>query len=213
VTEHALFLGAVDAVWHDHCDHMMTIRSLFLYLDRSYVMQTPTRRSLWDMGLHLFRLHLERAQAVEQKTITGLIAMIERERNGEAVSVGRFWGGEEDGCSGSRALPVQIFLLNHFSQGIRVAGPVAGGHLGFALAVYRRHPFRHAVRGSSGVGIGLSHRASSRIGSKLSAPGGAAGESYADAEPDPHADEPGHLQGAVLLAVHRGDGEVRSYFA
>ncbi|CAN1821771.1 CUL4 [Linum perenne] len=53
--------------------------------DRTYVKQTPSVRSLWDMGLQLFRRHLSSAPEVEHKTVTGLLQMIERERLGEAV--------------------------------------------------------------------------------------------------------------------------------
>ena len=33
------FLSLVHACWRDHCDQMLTLRSIFLYLDRTYVMQ------------------------------------------------------------------------------------------------------------------------------------------------------------------------------
>jgi cullin-4 len=45
------FLPVVAHVWEDHCDHMLTIRNIFLKLDRSYVLQTPGLLSIWDMGL------------------------------------------------------------------------------------------------------------------------------------------------------------------
>ncbi|MBA0748077.1 hypothetical protein Gogos_004931 [Gossypium gossypioides] len=67
------------------CDQMLMIRSIALYLDRTYVKQTPNVRSLWDMGLQLFRKHLSMAPEVEHKTVTGLLRMIEGERLGEAV--------------------------------------------------------------------------------------------------------------------------------
>src|SRR6056297_66681 len=54
----ALFLAKVDDVWQDHCEHMLTIRNIFLYMDRSFVMQTSALQPIWDMGLTLFRLEL-----------------------------------------------------------------------------------------------------------------------------------------------------------
>lgn len=50
------FLPLVDHVWEDHCDHMLTIRNIFLKLDRSYVLQTPGLLSIWDMGLQVLCL-------------------------------------------------------------------------------------------------------------------------------------------------------------
>ncbi|CAN4123744.1 unnamed protein product [Withania somnifera] len=69
----------------DFSDQMLMIRGIALYLDRTYVKQTPNVRSLWDMGLQLFRKHLSLASEVEHKTVFGLLQMIETERLGEAV--------------------------------------------------------------------------------------------------------------------------------
>jgi hypothetical protein len=54
----AAFLERMDAVWRDYCAQMLTIRSIFLYLDRTYVITTAAVKSLFDMGLQLFRKHL-----------------------------------------------------------------------------------------------------------------------------------------------------------
>ncbi|XP_059317802.1 cullin-4 [Lycium ferocissimum] len=80
-----VFLSLVESCWRDFCDQMLMIRSIALYLDRTYVKQTPNVHSLWDMGLQLFRKHLCLASEVEHKTVFGLLQMIESERLGEAV--------------------------------------------------------------------------------------------------------------------------------
>lgn len=80
-----VFLSSVEKYWQDFCDQMLTIRSIALYLDRTYVKQNPTVRSLWDMGLQLFRKHLSLSQEVEHKIVTGLLRLIEKERLGEAI--------------------------------------------------------------------------------------------------------------------------------
>lgn len=59
---------------------MLTIRSIFLYLDRTYVISTMGVRSLFDMGLQLFRNHLAAHPAVQSTTVTGLLQLIESER-------------------------------------------------------------------------------------------------------------------------------------
>ncbi|GAB5032854.1 ubiquitin-protein cullin 4 [Nannochloropsis oceanica] len=109
MVDQALFLERVDDVWQDHCEHMLTIRSIFLYLDRSYVMQVQGLQPIWEMGLTLFRLQLAaqgraagsvaaaaaaataggRATGgggLEIKIIKGLLVLIERQRNGESVN-------------------------------------------------------------------------------------------------------------------------------
>ncbi|KAG7012530.1 Cullin-4 [Cucurbita argyrosperma subsp. argyrosperma] len=81
-----VFLAYVEKCWQDFCDQMLMIRGIALYLDRTYVKQTPNVSSLWDMGLQLFRKHLSLSSEVEHKTVTGLLRMIEKERLGEAVN-------------------------------------------------------------------------------------------------------------------------------
>ncbi|NXK24899.1 CUL4B protein, partial [Arenaria interpres] len=78
-----LFLKKIDKCWQDHCRIM--IRSIFLFLDRTYVLQNSMLPSIWDMGLELFRTHIISDQKVQNKTIDGILLLIERERNGEAI--------------------------------------------------------------------------------------------------------------------------------
>ncbi|KAL5977485.1 Cullin-4 [Asimina triloba] len=80
-----VFLSLVEKCWQDFCNQMLMIRGIALYLDRTYVKQTPSVRSLWDMGLQLFRKHLSSAPEVEHKTVTGLLRLIAKERLGEAI--------------------------------------------------------------------------------------------------------------------------------
>ncbi|CAL9077134.1 cullin-4-like [Musa acuminata AAA Group] len=80
-----VFLSLVEKCWQDFCDQMLTIRGIALVLDRTYVKQTPNIHSLWDMGLQLFRKHLALSPEVEHKVVTGLLRLIEKERQGEAI--------------------------------------------------------------------------------------------------------------------------------
>eukprot|EP01121_Diplochlamys_sp_Union-15-3_P008989 TRINITY_DN2420_c0_g1_i1.p1 TRINITY_DN2420_c0_g1~~TRINITY_DN2420_c0_g1_i1.p1 ORF type:complete len:501 (+),score=81.63 TRINITY_DN2420_c0_g1_i1:218-1504(+) len=79
------FLILVNKLWHDHCENVLLIRSIFLYLDRKYALQNANVKSIWDMGLELFRVHIASHEEVKTKTITGLLELIERERRGETV--------------------------------------------------------------------------------------------------------------------------------
>ncbi|XP_008832150.2 cullin-4B isoform X2 [Nannospalax galili] len=80
-----LFLKKIDKCWQNHCRQMIMIRSIFLFLDRTYVLQNSLLPSIWDMGLELFRAHIISDQKVQTKTIDGILLLIERERNGEAI--------------------------------------------------------------------------------------------------------------------------------
>ncbi|KAL7684245.1 putative cullin protein, neddylation [Plasmopara halstedii] len=81
-----VFLEAVHKLWEDHCDDMLVIRTIFLYLDRTYVMQTPHIASIWDMGLNLMRDNLVQRQSLEKKLIDVLLELVEHERKGEAIN-------------------------------------------------------------------------------------------------------------------------------
>ncbi|NXI52425.1 CUL4B protein, partial [Chloroceryle aenea] len=83
--DNVLFLKKIDKCWQDHCRQMIMIRSIFLFLDRTYVLQNSMLPSIWDMGLELFRTHIISDQKVQNKTIDGILLLIERERNGEAI--------------------------------------------------------------------------------------------------------------------------------
>lgn len=61
----------VEATWEDMCQQMLTIRQVFLYMDRSYVVATPGVRSLFDMGLQLFRTHLAQHREVSGRKVNG----------------------------------------------------------------------------------------------------------------------------------------------
>uniref|UniRef100_A0AAZ3RN08 Cullin family profile domain-containing protein n=1 Tax=Oncorhynchus tshawytscha TaxID=74940 RepID=A0AAZ3RN08_ONCTS len=80
-----LFLKKIDKCWQDHCRQMIMIRSIFLFLDRTYVLQNSMLPSVWDMGLELFRFYIISDMKVQSKTIDGILLLIERERSGETI--------------------------------------------------------------------------------------------------------------------------------
>ncbi|XP_078063862.1 cullin-4A-like [Mustelus asterias] len=81
----SLFLKKINKCWQDHCRQMIMIRSIFLFLDRTYVLQSSMLPSIWDVGLELFRTHVINDRIVQSKTIDGILLLIEKERNGEVV--------------------------------------------------------------------------------------------------------------------------------
>ncbi|KAK7801092.1 hypothetical protein U0070_006963 [Myodes glareolus] len=42
-----LFLKKIDKCWQNHCRQMIMIRSIFLFLDRTYVLQNSMLPSIW----------------------------------------------------------------------------------------------------------------------------------------------------------------------
>jgi len=81
-----IFLEVVEACWQKHCNQMSLIRSIFLYLDRTYVIQSSNVCSLWAMGLQSFRKHLTSAPEVQNKIVSGMLSLILQERMGDMVN-------------------------------------------------------------------------------------------------------------------------------
>lgn len=90
---------------------MIMIRSIFLYLDRTFVLQNASVPSIWyagpllvallfirlrfvirvyflpsrDMGLDMFRQHIILNHLVQSRIVDGLLMLIEKERLGDSV--------------------------------------------------------------------------------------------------------------------------------
>ena len=84
-TDPCIFLKAMNDCWQSHCQQMILIRSIFLYLDRTYVLQHASVISLWDMGLDTFKVHIISHPLVQSRTVDGLLLLIDKERQGDTV--------------------------------------------------------------------------------------------------------------------------------
>jgi len=81
--EPASFLKELEKAWQVYCNQLLTLRSIFLYLDRTFVLQQSTLKSIFDMGLHLFRQQIEKSPATERTLSAGLVEMVTQERRGD----------------------------------------------------------------------------------------------------------------------------------
>uniref|UniRef100_A0A667ZK16 Cullin-4B n=1 Tax=Myripristis murdjan TaxID=586833 RepID=A0A667ZK16_9TELE len=75
---HVLFLKKIDKCWQDHCRQMVSFLALLSQEGGVITLK-------WDMGLELFRFYIISDLKVQSKTIDGILLLIERERNGEAI--------------------------------------------------------------------------------------------------------------------------------
>ncbi|ORZ12473.1 ubiquitin-protein ligase, cullin 4 [Lobosporangium transversale] len=79
-------LEAVHTAWADHCRQLIMIRSIFLYLDRTFVLQTQGVSSIWDMGLDLWRRLVMNQQEIRTKVLAGILRLIDKDRGGDIIS-------------------------------------------------------------------------------------------------------------------------------
>uniref|UniRef100_F1KTC7 Cullin-4 n=1 Tax=Ascaris suum TaxID=6253 RepID=F1KTC7_ASCSU len=80
-----LFLQRLDALWQEHCQQMVMIRSVFLFLDRTFVLQNSTVASLWDVGLEIFRDVIMNNDRIRKRTTDDIMKLIETEREGAQI--------------------------------------------------------------------------------------------------------------------------------
>lgn len=65
----------------------MTIRSIFFYLDRSYLLHSPSQPSLEEMGISQFRSHIFSEPALKSRTLEGACDLVEYDRQDSEHSV------------------------------------------------------------------------------------------------------------------------------
>ncbi|KYQ92686.1 cullin [Tieghemostelium lacteum] len=80
------FLHLINMCWQDHTSQLIMIRSIFLCLDRTYVIQNNQHlRSIWDLGLYYFKHYLLKFPDLVRKVNIGLLENIQKERNGDRI--------------------------------------------------------------------------------------------------------------------------------
>lgn len=83
------FLRELDCVWNDHCQEMLTIRGIYLYLDRTHVIHNTEVKSIWDMGVSFFRVQFLEHKRVRECATQGALILVQRQRLGENVDGSR----------------------------------------------------------------------------------------------------------------------------
>jgi cullin-4 len=79
-------LVTVGKIWDTYCSQLVLIRHIFLYLDRTYLIQKSEHRSIFDMGLYYFRQHLDTEfPVVKDMILQGILAVVDKERTGDAI--------------------------------------------------------------------------------------------------------------------------------
>ena len=99
IPDASVFLSSFDAAWGEYCSQALTLRSIFLYLDRTARRAGATTTTatatamngatpqmpLWELCLKLFYEHLQSFGGVSNRILKGLLELIERERMGEQI--------------------------------------------------------------------------------------------------------------------------------
>ena len=80
-THTSQLLESIVMAWKEHTITMVMIRDILMYMDRTYVVQQK-RRTVYELGLHLFRITIWEHPSVCQRVGTLLLDAIANERAG-----------------------------------------------------------------------------------------------------------------------------------
>ena len=80
-THTSQLLESIVMAWKEHTITMVMIRDILMYMDRTYVVQQK-RRTVYELGLHLFRITIWEHPSVCQRVGTLLLDVIANERAG-----------------------------------------------------------------------------------------------------------------------------------
>ncbi|GAM25543.1 hypothetical protein SAMD00019534_087180 [Acytostelium subglobosum LB1] len=80
------YLSSLNACWKDHTNNIILIMSIFLCMDRTYVLQNNATKSIWDLGLQFFSKYLLASTELSKKLKSGLLQSIDNERRGDNVN-------------------------------------------------------------------------------------------------------------------------------
>jgi cullin-4 len=79
-------LTVLGKCWDTYCSQLILIRHIFLYLDRTFLLQKSEHRSIFDMGLYFFRQHLDAEYVTVKETVVqGVLGVVDKERRGDAI--------------------------------------------------------------------------------------------------------------------------------
>jgi cullin 4 len=77
-------LPSLHRLWLSYFEQNLLIRSIFLCLDRKFVMQSSELRLIWDECLRLFRANVL-ADPLDRRTVHGLLEAVRKHRNADEV--------------------------------------------------------------------------------------------------------------------------------
>ena len=79
-------LNEIKNAWDSYCRKMILIQSVFLYLDRTFLMQKHDLKSIWETGLDFFRNEILLHSGIKNITVQGILGLISTDRLGDYFS-------------------------------------------------------------------------------------------------------------------------------
>eukprot|EP00833_Pecoramyces_ruminatium_P000688 jgi/Orpsp1_1/1174720/evm.model.c7180000051127.1 len=109
--ENKNFLVSLSSLWTSFCKKLIMIRSVFLYLDRTYALKEIKIGSLWSLGLELFKGDIANQPEINDKAIKDLLYLIELDRQKKFIN-----GEEKNNYLLLRTIIKMYIDLNKYSE-------------------------------------------------------------------------------------------------
>ena len=79
-------LDSVVEAWSKWNKQLETLRSIFFYLDRSYLLHSASSPSIDEMGIRQFRINVFMPEALKSKILRGACDLVDADRNGNEAA-------------------------------------------------------------------------------------------------------------------------------
>lgn len=79
-------LQSVVSAWKRWNKQLETVRSIFFYLDRSYLLHSASKLSIDEMGIHEFRTNVFKSQQLKSKILQGACDLVNADRDGDGLA-------------------------------------------------------------------------------------------------------------------------------
>ncbi|KAJ3316816.1 hypothetical protein HDV06_002817, partial [Boothiomyces sp. JEL0866] len=79
-------LQVFNEYWRNYINQINVLKAVFLYLDRTFVLHSKDKKSIYDTGLSLFKEHVLGDMYIKDTLVGAMISEINNQRNGAAVN-------------------------------------------------------------------------------------------------------------------------------
>ncbi|TKR80029.1 hypothetical protein L596_014165 [Steinernema carpocapsae] len=79
------FLEETNQWWNEYTEQLEMVRTIFIYLDRYYVLSNRSLIPIWDLGLREFRKCVLESPKIRGRLISSLLHVISNERSGQPI--------------------------------------------------------------------------------------------------------------------------------
>lgn len=78
-------LSLISGYWKSYCKKLLMIRCIYLYLDRTYLLRSQQHKTIWDMGLQLFKEIIIENGKIKSIIVNGIFELVQFKRDDKPI--------------------------------------------------------------------------------------------------------------------------------